>query len=192
MPDLTPAAGPGRGALVAVTPAGRLFVATADAIWAEDARGDLALRFEASGMTIHGLAAAANRVWFADGAELGVIEGDQVRETHGARVSPAAALAGSPSGDVWALTGGALARYAVVGTGGPDWDEAVAPVFRRACEGCHRAGGEAGVALGTREAWDKRRERIRTRVLVDRTMPPPGGKALSDADREAVRSWLDC
>jgi len=182
---------PDRASFVAVTPEGRLFVATPDAIWAEDERGDLTLRFEAAGMTIHGLAAAANRVWFADGPELGVIEGGHVRETKGARVSPAAELAGSPSGDVWTLTGGALARFAIAGEGGPPWDATVAPVFRRACEGCHRAGGEAGVALGTREAWEKRRAKIRTRVLVDRTMPPPGGPTLADADREALRTWLD-
>jgi cytochrome c5 len=182
---------PDRASFVAVTPAGRLFVATPDAIWAEDERGDLALRFEAAGMTIHGLAAAADRIWFADGPELGVIEGAQVRKTKGAKVSPAAELSGSPSGDVWTLTGGALARFAVAGVGGPPWDATVAPVFRRACEGCHRAGGEAGIALGTREAWEKRRDKIRARVLVDRTMPPPGGRPLADADRDAIRAWLD-
>jgi mono/diheme cytochrome c family protein len=129
-------------------------------------------------------------VWFADGAELGVNEGGRVRETTGARVSPAARISGSPSGDVWTLTGGTLARFAVLGDGGPDWDASVAPVFRRACESCHRVGGEAGVALGTKEAWAKRRDKIRKRVLVERTMPPPG-RALSEADREAIRAWID-
>jgi hypothetical protein len=179
-----------RVAFVAVTPAGRLFVATPETIWAEDDRGDLTRVFDARGMTLHGLVAAADRVWFADGPELGVIEGGQVRETTGAKVSPAAELAGSPSGDVWTLTAGALGRFTVEGNGGPSWDEAVAPVFRRACESCHRAGGEAGVELGAKEAWEKRLERIRKRVLVDRDMPPPG-RALSDADREAIRGWLE-
>ena len=58
---------PDRASFVAVTARGQLFVATPEAIWAEDDRGDLRLRFEAAGMTIHGLAAAAERVWFADG-----------------------------------------------------------------------------------------------------------------------------
>jgi hypothetical protein len=190
VPDLSSPAGPGRAALVAVTPAGRLFVATPDTLWAENDHGDLAIRFEAPGMTLHGLAAAADRVWFADGPELGVIEGGQVRETTGAKVSPAARLTGSPSGDVWTITGGTLARFAIAGDGAPGWDEAVAPVFRRACERCHRAGGEAGVALGTQEAWEKRRERIRQRVLVERTMPPVGS-AIADADREAIRGWIN-
>jgi mono/diheme cytochrome c family protein len=191
VPDISSAGGPGRAAFVAMTPQGKLFVATPETIWAEDERGDLAVRFEARGMTIHGLAASADRVWFADGSELGVIEGAAVRETTGAHVSPAAELAASPSGDVWTLTGGALARYAVadVSAAAPAWDETVAPVFRRACESCHKAGGEAGVALGTKEAWEKRRDRIRRRVLVDRDMPP-AGHALSDAEREAIRAWL--
>lgn len=184
------AGGSAGAALVAVTRTGRLFVATPEAIWAQDDRGDLSLRFEAPGMTIHGLAAAGDRVWFAEGAELGVIEGAHVRETTDARLSPAAELTGSPSGDVWTLTAGALGRFAVEGNGGPSWEEAVAPVFRRVCESCHRAGGEAGVQLGTEEAWDKRRERIRRRVLVDRDMPP-AGRPLSDADREAIQGWLE-
>lgn len=182
---------PDRASFVAVTARGRLFVATPEAIWAEDDCGDLTLRFEAAGMTIHGLAAAAERVWFADGAELGVIEGARVRETKGAKVSPAAELTGSPSGDVWTLTAGALARFAVVGEGGPAWDETIAPVFRRSCETCHRAGGEAGISLGTSESWEKRRGKIRARVLVDCTMPPPGGPPLAAANREAIRAWLD-
>jgi mono/diheme cytochrome c family protein len=189
VPEVSAATGPGRAAFVAMTPQGKLFVATPETIWAEDEHGDLAVRFVARGMTIHGLAASADRVWFADGPELGVIEGTTVRETKGARVSPAAELAASPSGDVWTLTGGALARYAVADTGTPAWDESVAPVFRRVCESCHRAGGEAGIALGTKEAWEKRRERIRRRVLVDRDMPP-AGHPLPDADREAIRAWL--
>ncbi len=189
VPDASAAGGPGRASFVAMTPQGKLFVATPDTIWGEDERGDLAIRFEARGMTIHGLAASADRVWFADGAELGVIEGGAVRETTGARVSPAAQLAASPSGDVWTLTDGALARYAVADEGPPAWDESVAPVFRRACESCHKVGGEAGIALGTKEAWEKRRDRIRRRVLVDRDMPP-AGHPLPDADREAIRAWL--
>ena len=118
-------------------------------------------------MTIHGLAAAGDRVWFADGPELGVVEGGRVRETKGAKVSPAAELSGSPSGDVWTLTGGALARYAVATTG-PSWDETVAPVFHRVCEKCHHPGGGTGVTLSSEEAWEKKRARLRQRVLVDR------------------------
>ena len=63
-------------------------------------------------------------------------------------------------------------------------------MFRRACEACHRAGGEAGVQLGTQEAWAKHRDEIRQRVLVDRTMPPTG-VVLPEADRAVIRAFLD-
>jgi hypothetical protein len=174
----------------AVAASGKVFVATAETIWAEDDRGNLQVVFDAAGATLHGLAAAGDRVWFADGPELGVIEGGRVRETKGARVSPAAQITGSPSGDVWTLTSGSLARYAVTGDRAAEWDQAVAPVFHRACEGCHRPGGESGVPLGTREAWEKRRETVRRRVLVDRDMPPPG-HGLSDGDRRSLQAWIE-
>ena len=190
VPDLSSAAGPGRAAFVAVSSAGKLFVATPEVIWGEDERGDLRVRFEAPGMTIHGLAAAGDRIWFAEGAELGVVEGGRVLETQGARVSPAATLSGSPSGDVWTLTGGALARYAVAADA--DWDELVSPVFHRVCEGCHRPGGEAGVVLATREAWEKRRPLIQRRVLVDWDMPcRRGERPQRGVDRAAIRAWVE-
>jgi mono/diheme cytochrome c family protein len=176
-----------RSPLVAVNAAGRVFVATPDAVYGEDARGDLRLRFESARGAVHGLAAAGARVWFADGAELGVIDGARVRETTGAGLPAHATLTGSPSGDVWTLADGALARYAVDDE--PGWDDTVAPVFRRACASCHAPGGEAGLDLSTREAWEGARDRVGRRVVVERTMPPPG-RAMSDADREAVRAWL--
>jgi hypothetical protein len=188
VPDLSPSGGPGPASFVAVTAAGKLFVATPEVIWAEDEKGDLRVRFEAPGPTLHGLAAAGDRVWFAEGAELGVVENGRVLETQGAHVSPAAALSGSPSGDVWTLTGGSLARYAVAADA--DWDELIAPVFHRVCETCHRPGGEAGVTLATREPWEKRRQLIQRRVLVDRDMPPPG-KPIGEADRAAIRAWVE-
>lgn len=120
--------------LVALSPKGMLFVATTDALWGEDAGGDLRVRFEARGHSLHGLAVSADRVWFADGAELGVIEGDRVRETRGAGVRPDAALVGSSSGDVWVLSDGALARFAPADARRPAFEQAVLPVFRRACD----------------------------------------------------------
>lgn len=183
---------PGAPLFVAVSAAGKLFVATPGAVYAENERGDLALRFESAGGAIHGLAAAGERVWFADGGELGVLDGEgaraRVRETRGAQVPEGATLSGSPSGDVWTLAGGALGRYAVDDAKG--WDDTAAPVFRRACASCHGRGGEAGVDLSNAQAWERARDRIRRRVVVDRTMPP-AGRALSDADREAIRAFLE-
>jgi mono/diheme cytochrome c family protein len=181
---------PEPAALAAMSAGGRLFAATRDAVYGEDDRGDLALRFEAPGATIHGLAAAGERVWFADGAELGTIEGGLVRETTGAKLAASARLVGSPSGDVWALSGDRdLLRFSADPGVAPGWDEAMAPVFQRSCAECHRSGGSAGVDLSTREAWTARREAIEARVVVDRSMPP-AGHALADADREAIRLWL--
>jgi len=174
---------------VAVTAKGKVVVASTNAIWAEDDHGDLRLRFETRG-TSHGLTAAADRVWFADGTELGVLEGGRVRETTGASVSPSADLVGSPSGDVWTITAGTLARYAIVTTSAPDWNASIAPIFHRVCGHCHGVGGEAGVSLATAEAWDKRRDDIRRRVFVDGDMPPPG-RTLTEPERAAIRAWID-
>jgi hypothetical protein len=182
----------GRTAFVAMNTRGRLFVASTDAIWAEDLHGDLRLRFATSGSggALHGLVASGDRVWFADGTELGLIEGDRVRETSGAGIDRAATLVGSPSGDVWTLTAGTLARWAAPSEHGPDWTATIAPVFHRACETCHRVGGEAGVSLATQADWERRGERIRRRVFVDGDMPPPD-HPLSERDRAAIRAWLD-
>src|SRR6185436_9613537 len=49
VPDLSPAGGPGPASFVAVSAAGKLFVATPEVIWAEDDKGDLRVRFEAPG-----------------------------------------------------------------------------------------------------------------------------------------------
>ncbi len=181
---------PEPAALGVMSVGGRLFAATREAVYGEDDSGNLALRFEAPGPTIHGLAAAGERVWFADGAELGTLEKSLVRETTGAKLAANARLVGSPSGDVWALAGDRdLLRFSADPGVAPGWDEAMAPVFERSCAACHRSGGSAGVDLSTREAWTAKREAIQARVVVDRSMPPTG-HALADADREAIRLWL--
>lgn len=170
---------------------GRLFVAAREALYGEDERGDLALRFETSGTAIHGLAASGKRLWFADGAELGTIEGGLVRETTGLALAPAARLIGSPSGDVWAMVGDrTLLRFSAEGGVESGWDETIAPVFQRSCSACHLPGGSAGLDLSTREAWASNRAPIRQRVIVDRSMPP-AGHALADPDREAIGRWLE-
>jgi len=62
----------------AVDPAGRLYATTARAVYAANDRGELALLYEADGDTLHGLVASGTTVWFADGAELGVVDGARV------------------------------------------------------------------------------------------------------------------
>jgi hypothetical protein len=181
---------PEPASLAAMSDDGRLFAATRDAVYGEDDRGDLALRFEATDPGIHGLVAAGKRLWFADGAELGTIENGGVRETTGARIAPTARLVGSPSGDVWTITADRdLLRFSAESGAGSGWDEAIAPVLQRSCGDCHDPGGSAGLDLSTRDAWTAHRVAIQRRVLDERSMPPTG-HALADADREAIRLWL--
>jgi mono/diheme cytochrome c family protein len=173
---------------------GRLFAITERALYASDGAGALALLYDADGADLHGLAASGDRVWFADGAELGVVEGDRVAETSGANLARDAALRSSPSGDVWVLASGNLARFAPAGAAAPGasstWPSTIAPIFARSCAGCHQANGESGIDLSNARAWEQRRAVIRDRVVVQRSMPPRG-HALSDADRDAIRAWLD-
>jgi hypothetical protein len=69
------------------------------------------------------------------------------------------------------------------------WEQAIHPLFARACTPCHLRAGEAGLDLSTFAAWKSRRADVRRCVVVDKTMPP--GHPLSDADRETVRAWID-
>jgi len=174
---------------------GRLWVATDRAIYAEDEQHDLHLRFESTGDGggIHGLVASTGRIWFADGEELGSIDHGEPLETRGVHLSRDAELAPSSSGDVWVVSHGALARYAwgpPQATPETAWNAEVQPVFERVCKKCHAAGGSSGIDLGTFAAWDARRATVHKRLIDDKTMPPPG-TPISDADRDAVRRWLE-
>ncbi|HEY6458624.1 MAG TPA: cytochrome c, partial [Polyangiaceae bacterium] len=99
----------------------------------------------------------------------------------------------SSSGDVWVLSGGSLQRFARVDPEaalGARWSSSLAPVFARACATCHLPGGVSGTDLSSAEAWHSERAAIRRRVVDTRTMPPEGHE-LSDADRAAIRAWLE-
>ncbi|XXY54258.1 cytochrome c [Sorangium sp. So ce269] len=179
----------GPAPLLAVTGAGALLAATPAALYEEDGAGVLRLRLQASA-ALHGLAVSGDRVWFADGDELGVLDEAGARETRGARLPRDGRLIGSPGGDVWLLASGALRRFAAAeGDAGPAWDE-LAPVFARACAPCHLPRGEGGVDLSTGAAWTSRRDAIARRVIEERTMPPPG-RALSEADRARIRAFVE-
>lgn len=175
----------------AIGPDGRLYATTPRALYAASTQGDLALVYDAGGATLHGLTASGEHVWFADGAELGTLDGDRVAETTGLRIAPDARLAPSGSGDVWVLARGALQRFA---RAEPEtalavrWSATLAPIFARACASCHQPGGVSGTDLSTAEAWHSERGEIRDRVVKTRTMPPEG-HALSDADRAAIEAW---
>lgn len=171
---------------------GRLHATTERAVYAADASGALTLVLDAGHDGIHGLVASGDRVWFADRGELGVIEGDRVAETSGLGLGPRALLQRSSSGDVWVIDDGKLSRYAVEGARPPadaSWSSTIGPVFARSCAKCHQYGGSSGVDLSTEKAWKTKAADVRTRVLVERTMPPTG-HALADADRAAIATWL--
>ena len=70
------------------------------------------------------------------------------------------------------------------------WEQAIRPLFARACTPCHVREGESGIDLATSAAWKNRRADVRRCVVVDKTMPP-SEHPLSDAERETVRAWID-
>ena len=182
---------------VAVDEHGHLYAATDEAVYADRGDGTLALRFRSSNDAIHGLVASGDRVWFADGGELGVVEGGTTRDvklTRGARVPAASRLASSPSGDVWTIdAAGVLARWSVgdAKTGTQvAWESSAGPVFARVCSSCHSKGGTSGIDLSTEASWRAHASSVRQRVLVARDMPPKG-QLLSDADRLAIQEFMD-
>jgi mono/diheme cytochrome c family protein len=178
----------------AVGPDGHLYAATSRALYEAPPGGDLSLVYDALAHTLHGLAVSGREVWFADGGELGMVERGHVAETTGAKLPPDAKLSGSPSGDVWVIGGGRLQRFARADAQPASlavtWTSAIAPVFARACASCHLPAGISGIDLSTAAAWQAERAAIDKRVLVDKTMPPEG-HPISDADREAIRAWLN-
>lgn len=179
--------------LVAVDSGGHVVVASKRAVY-EARAGKLVLRYVAQN-DVSALAASSDHVWFVDGNELGVVRESGVSRTHAASLPPGTRLVGLQSGDVWTLDArGALARWGIgpaVARGGRGaWSDVVAPIFSRACASCHAEGGPAGVDLSKEGAWKTKRDLLRQRVLTDHDMPPEG-HALSDADRAALRAWLD-
>jgi mono/diheme cytochrome c family protein len=172
--------------------AGRLVVRTADAIYAEDGQGNLGLRYRAKAGALRELAASDVRVWVVEGTELLSIEVDSVLRTAGAGIAETARLVGSPTGDVWSIEGGALARFAAETGDSEDrgvWEKNVQPVYLGSCTPCHEPGGSAGADLSTYGAWVARREQIKERVVAAKTMPPTGIE-FTEEGRAAIASWV--
>lgn len=181
----------------AIGPDGRLYASTSRALYEAEPNGDLTLVYDAERNTLHGLTLSGQRVWFADGTELGVIERGHVLETSGAGLSPDAALSASPSGDVWVVGGGdrspAIRRFARAEAEPPasaSWSTNLGPIFARSCSPCHLATGVSGTDLSTADAWQRERAVIDERVVRRRSMPPEG-HPLSDADRDTIRLWAE-
>jgi cytochrome c553 len=178
---------------VAVDAAGHVYIASGRAVYEESENGKLALRYVASD-SVRSLAASNDHVWFADGSELAVITHASVARTHGANVDRDAKLMGSLSGDVWAIDGrGELTRWAMgvpaANAAQASWKDVVAPVFARACAGCHGPEGSSGVDLSKEDAWRTKHDLLRQRLVQDRDMPPRGHE-LSDADRAVLGAYV--
>jgi mono/diheme cytochrome c family protein len=173
-------------------PDGRVYATTPRALYASTDHGDLELVYDADRDSLHGLAVSGEHVWFADGPELGLVDGDHVAETTGAGVAADARLAPSPGGDVWVLADSGLRRFARAEAEpalASAWSSQLAPIFARACSGCHLPNGVSGTDLSTAEGWQSERAEIADRVVKSRSMPPEG-HPLSEADRAAIGAWV--
>ena len=177
----------------ALGPDGRLYATTPRAVYAAPTHGDLTLVYDAGGDTIHGLVVSGEHVWFADGTELGVVDGDRVRRRRACRVAPDARLAPSASGDVWVLA----ARRPRSASHAPRRRPALASAGTRRSRPSSRARARvppAGRRLGD-GPLDRGSVAVRARgdperVVKTRTMPPEG-HPLSDADRAAIEAWAE-
>ena len=171
----------------AISSTGEVLVATAQTIHVAS-EGGPALVYRAPSPNLHGLATSGGRVWFGEGAKLRAIEGHGVALGQADVIAPDASLTGSPGGGVWALSGGALARFEIPATGDEGlWQSTVRPIYAHTCSACHNRGGTAGIDLSTYDAWATRRSRIYERVVVSKDMPQGG--TLPEADIAAIAAW---
>jgi hypothetical protein len=176
---------------VAVDGSRHLYASTERGLYVADDAHRLTLVFDAGDARLGDLAASGDNVWFVDGDELAVVDRGRVEETKGAHVAHDAKLSASPTGDVWVISQGSLARFVRARTASvaASWQHDVAPVFSRACAACHLPSGVSGVDLSSFDAWVGKRKEIVARVLEERSMPPRG-HPLSDADRAVIERWV--
>ena len=173
----------------------KVVAATAHALYGEDASGHLDELIDLSGATIHGLAGAPSGVWVAIDTELGLLTGTTLGKSSGAMLPADAVIAPSSSGDVWAISGGALTRYSAISMGDQAmWQEEVLPVFTRVCSQCHLPGGAANIDLSYYGAWLSRRALVKQRVFdkMPTPMPPTSASVmLTSADLAALQAWVN-
>jgi len=181
-------------AFVTFDVAGKVVAATPHALHGEDEAGGLVKLIDLGAATVHGLASSPSGVWVAMDGELGLLDGTTLGVSSGASLPKDATLAGSSSGDVWALSTGALTRYSAASAGDESlWTETVLPVFTRVCSSCHLPGGTANIDLSYYGAWVARRQKVEARVIakMPTPMPPPSsGLTLTAADEAAIAAWV--
>jgi mono/diheme cytochrome c family protein len=173
---------------------GKVVVATAHALYGEDETGNLEKRIDLPDAEVHGLASSPRGVWVALGSELGLLDGDTLGVSKGAKLPADATLVTSSSGDVWAISKGTLSRFSAAGAGDEAlWDQTVAPIFSRVCAECHLPGGTANIDLSYYGAWVAKRDAIQKRVIdmTPTAMPPKtASEQLTAEDVKAIQAWL--
>lgn len=140
-------------------------------------------------VALDGLTSAGARVWFAAGAEIWALEHDTARRAPTVVASPGHRIAAGADGDVW-LVGEQPVRFRIEAS--PEeaaWLATIGPIQDRVCKECHAPGASASLDLATFAAWAARRDLIRDRVVVARTMPPPP-RSLSAAELETIRGFV--
>ena len=180
-------------AFVAFDETGKLVAASPHALYRESDAGGLAQIIDL-GSGVHGLAGSPSGVWVALGGELGLLSGATLGVSAGAALPADATLAPSSSGDVWALSAGALLRYSAASAGDESlWTQTVEPVFTRVCASCHLPGGTANIDLSYYGAWVARRQKVEARVIQKTPTPMPpasSGLTLTAADVAAIQAWV--
>jgi hypothetical protein len=136
------------------------------------------------------LRAVDGRLWIRAGDATYTLDGAVLHRVTGATDATGPLLA-TADGELWRTHGDHLEHPALLDPDAPatTWQAVVAPVVARVCIGCHGPNGEGGLDLSTAAAWDAHRDSLRRRVILNRSMPPPG-TSLADADRAALARWL--
>jgi hypothetical protein len=179
---------------VALSASGRLIAATAHGLWAESPTASLVQLYQTPS-DVHGLVATGERFWFAQGQQLGYLEGNQVvRTAPGALLTDSTApLFVAEGSGVWSLTAGQPRRWSAGGQLAL-WQQLVLPAFSRVCSACHLPAGTAGIPLASLGDWQAKRAQIQQRVFdaaSDKPMPPANSTTtLTAGEKASLLCWL--
>jgi hypothetical protein len=179
---------------VALSASGKLLAATPGGLWSESPTTNLVQVYQTQ-QQVHGLAATGERFWFAQGVQVGYLEGAAVERTRAGvtLIDSGAPLFPAEGGGVWTLTAGQPHRYSAGGQLAV-WQQMVLPVFSRVCSQCHLPGGTAGVPLSSLAQWQALKTTIEDRVLnpaSDKPMPPVNAAAtITPQEKATLQCWL--
>ena len=179
---------------VALSASGRMIAATAQGLWAESPTASLVQLYQTP-INVHGLVATGERFWFAQGQQLGYLEGNEVVRTAPAALltDAAAPIFAAEGSGVWTLASGTPLRWSAGGQLAL-WQQLVLPAFSRVCAACHLPAGTAGIPLASLGDWQVKKSQIQQRVfdaVSDKPMPPANATTtLTAAEKTALLCWL--